>query len=207
MKKTNYLSISLLVVLSACFLSLSINAQQTKKQPPPYIQSDYPSPRQGGDNVASALIIPSLPFFDNGTTCGYSVNYDGGCGMSQYSPDVVYAFTASSTGTIDVSLCGSSYDNVVYVCENNISTVIACNDDAFLDGCNWYDAALFDIPVTAGNTYYIVVSGFWDSCGNYMINATADVPIPVETPVSNWALLVGIGMIVVFTVVRLRRSI
>ena len=34
-----------------------------------------------------------------------------------------------------------------------------------------------------------------------------DVIIPVETPVSNWALFIGIGLILAFTVIRFRKMV
>ena len=56
--------------------------------------------RQGGDTIADATVIPSLPYYDTGTTVGYTDDYDFVCPYEGLiSPDVVYAFTP----TVDLS--------------------------------------------------------------------------------------------------------
>ena len=56
-----------------------------------YDPDDYPSPiRQGGEDIASAFYVSSLPFNDTGTTTGYNDDYDEVCPYSgSTSPDVV----------------------------------------------------------------------------------------------------------------------
>ena len=48
-----------------------------------------------GDNCNNAEVINALPFQDNGTTDGFSNDYDATCSTSgdPFAPDVVYRYT------------------------------------------------------------------------------------------------------------------
>jgi len=134
-------------------------------------------PRQGGDNLGNAYVIGALPFSDTGTTTGYLQDYTASCG-SNASPDVVYTWVANATGTITVSLCGSSYDTVVHVHENAIGNEIGCNDDF----CS-LQSQLSNLAVTTGNTYIIIVTGYSSANGAYTLAVTLDEPpTPFECP-------------------------
>jgi hypothetical protein len=200
MKKRTILHSGFLLILMVCLVAPQAFAQDEKVKGPPYIKEDYPPVRQGGDNIGDAMPIEAFPFNDNGTTCGYTQDYDGGCGLTGNAPDVVYSFVAGTSGTMTISLCGSLYDCAIYVMDNDPSTVIACNDDF----CG-LQSQLNNVAVTAGNTYYVVVSGFFTSCGEYVIDITSDVQVAGPTPISNWALFIGLGLILAFAIFRLRR--
>ncbi|MFQ5499880.1 MAG: hypothetical protein ACE5FH_09425, partial [Candidatus Zixiibacteriota bacterium] len=48
--------------------------------------------KQGGDDIATATVIPSLPYSNTGTTDGYADDYDETCPYNAPgSPDVVYS--------------------------------------------------------------------------------------------------------------------
>ncbi|GAH78075.1 unnamed protein product, partial [marine sediment metagenome] len=116
------------------------------------------------------------PFSDTGNTCSFVDDYDPGC-TSGGSSDVVYEYTPGSDTTVDISLCGSAYDTVLYVYENDCSPPeIACNDDAC--GGSGYQSQLLGVSLTAGNTYYIIVDGYGGDCGDYIIDVTEVVPPP-----------------------------
>ena len=88
--------------------------------------------KQGGDNCGSATVIPGLPYADNGTTVGYTNDYDEVCPYSgSTSPDVVYSFAPATNKVVNIDLWGSSYDTKLYVyqgtCDN--AHLVACNDD------------------------------------------------------------------------------
>jgi len=127
-------------------------------------------PRQGGENLGSAYVIPSLPFSDAGTTTGYIQDYFASCGANA-APDVVYTWVATASGTLTVDLCGSSYDTVVHVHENAIGNEIGCNDDF----CG-LQSTLSGLAVTSGNTYIIIVSGYSSANGAYTIAVSMPPP-------------------------------
>lgn len=126
-----------------------------------------------GEDLSSAIPIPSLPFSVSGNTCSYADDYDQSCPYyAPGSPDVVYAYSPSAGGSIDIDLCASQYDTKVYVYDNAATTPIACNDDAGC-GITGYQSALMQVPVVAGHTYYIVVDGYGGDCGDYQLVVTA----------------------------------
>ena len=127
-----------------------------------------PQPQVGGDDVATAFEIPSLPFSDTGTTCAFANDYDEACPFSgSTSADVVYRYTPDTDVEISVSLCDSGYDTKVYVYENAAGALVACNDDGC--GADGFRSELQGVPLTAGNTYYVVVDGYFGACGAYTI--------------------------------------
>ena len=155
---------------------------------PVYNKSDYPDrSRQGGDTVDDATVIESLPYSNTGTTEGYTHDYDEVCPYDESeSPDVVYSYTATEDGVMDVSLCGegTNYDTKVYVYENAAGTLAqtvdgfdACNDDECSNSTTNWLSFLPGVSMTAGNTYYIVVDGYGSGAGNYELNVTVPSPL------------------------------
>jgi len=69
--------------------------------------------KQGGDDIASAVVISDLgwggTYQSTGTTVGYSDDYDESCPESGSFPDVVYSYTPASNQIVDILLCQSSY--------------------------------------------------------------------------------------------------
>ena len=124
-------------------------------------------------------MIGALPFSDTGNTCGlvddYFALFCGGIG----SPDSVYEYTPVSNITVDISLCGSSYDTLLHVYENDCSWIeMVCNDDYCVLG-----SQLDGVSLTSGNTYYIVVDGASGGCGDYTIYVTSeDIVCSVNCP-------------------------
>lgn len=142
---------------------------------PPY--NPPADPRQAGDNISSAYVIPSLPFADTGTTVGYLHDYASSC-ASNSAPDVVYVYTATASGNMSVTLCGSDYDSCIHVHAGAIGNEIGCNDDY----CG-LQSQLNGLAITSGTTYIIIVAGFSTASGNYAISVTMDTPPqPFECP-------------------------
>jgi len=138
-----------------------------------YDPDDHPLlVRQGGEDIATAFVINSLPFNDTGTTNGYIDDYDEVCPYSgSTSPDVVYVYSPMSDMVVDISLCnGSTYDTKLYVYENleTPGNPYACNDDA----CPGYVSELTGLSLVGGNNYYIVVDGYGGDSGDYVIDVT-----------------------------------
>jgi hypothetical protein len=131
-----------------------------------------PSGREGGETIATAIPIASLPFNDTGFTCDNINDYDESCPYTgSTAPDVVYSYAPAANQFINIDLCGSGYDTKVFVYENGVGTVAGCNDDYYVDvTCGIYTSAIFNLPLTAGNTYYIVIDGYSGACGNYNLS-------------------------------------
>lgn len=135
----------------------------------------------GGENIGSAVNIPALPYSDSGNTCGFLNDYDEVCPFTgSTSPDVVYAYTPGAAGSIDVSLCNSGYDTKVYVYQNAAGNLVGCNDDAC--GSDGFRSQIEGVPVSPGNTYYIVVDGYFGACGDYELSVQENVPCIVSCP-------------------------
>ena len=128
---------------------------------------------QGGDTIETAVIIEDLPYYTTGTTAGYNDDYDEMCPYGSYlAPDVVYRWTADFSGPIDIVLCESSYDTKVYVYENEYDPGLyyACNDDNADCPGPPYRSWIEYLPVTEGNTYYVVVDGYGSDFGDYLFS-------------------------------------
>ncbi len=138
-----------------------------------------PDGRDGGEDMASAVIIGSLPFSDTGNTSDNSNDYDGECpyGYST-SPDVVYSYTPTADILINVDLCGSGYDTKTYIMTADLS-LIACNDDFYNDDvCGTYVSLIEGAPLLAGTEYFIIIDGYGGDAGDYILEVSEFVPLP-----------------------------
>jgi hypothetical protein len=136
----------------------------------------------GGDNIGTAVAIGGLPYSDGGNTCSYADDYDEICPFSgSTSGDVVYSYTPGAAEQISIDLCTSLYDTKVYVYENAAGNLVACNDDAGC-GSTGFMSRLDCVAVTPGNTYYIVVDGYFGDCGDYTMDVflSSGCPAPCD---------------------------
>ncbi len=206
MKKT------LLFTLLAGIISINLTAQDDapkfKEPVENYIQSNYPPLRTGGEDISSAVSIPSFPFADNGTTCGAVNDYAavcGCCGGSTGAPDLVYTFTAGSNGTVTIVLndnAADPYDPLVHVRDSE-GNVIACDDDSG----GSLNALISNLAVVSGETYYIVVEGFSSDCGAYDLSITGTATVAPGTPISPWVIGLAIFLIGAVVVLRYTRIV
>jgi hypothetical protein len=121
---------------------------------------------QGGDNCSSVTVIVGLPFYDSGTTAGYTDDFQPSCGTAAGAPDLIYQFTAIHSGPHDFSLNGSSFDTEIYVRTGGAcpgTTEVGCNDDYF--GLQSY----LNLNLVAGQTYWVIVDGFYNYSGSYSL--------------------------------------
>lgn len=171
----------LLVILMLGVASYAMAASTSNVQPvkvPSGISGDQAmSTRTGGEDIGTATVIGGLPYSDSDATGGHINDYTD-C-VSNSAPDVVYVYTPSADGNINVSLCGSGYDTVLYLYAGGYTpgAPYACNDDF----CS-VQSEIDNIPVTAGVPYYIVVDGYSSAYGSYVLNVTAVEPCVVECP-------------------------
>ena len=144
--------------------------------------------RQGGDSVDDATVVTELPTSLEGTTSGYTDDYDEVCPyVGGGAPDVVYSITPESDMAVNMSLCYSSFDTKLYVYENAAGTLAvttdgadACADDAYppgVDDCTIWTSYIEGVSMTAGNTYYVVVDGYGASEGDYVLDIEAYNPL------------------------------
>jgi len=130
-----------------------------------------PVPQVAGEDIATAIPVPGLPFYASGSTCEFLDDYDEVCPFpGSTSPDVVYALPGWSAGWVDIRLCDSAYDTKVFVYENDASNLVACNDDEC--GMTGWQSLIDTMPLTGGNTYYVVVDGWGGGCGDYDLAIT-----------------------------------
>ncbi len=140
------------------------------------------APRSLGQNCtcATATEIASLPFAATGTTTSCTRSYQAACSVSvphSGSKDRVYRYTPAVDELVSISLCGSSFDTLLYVfagscpaTPNDPGAPIACNDDGCF-GSSPLASHLGDVFLQAGVTYFIVVDGFGsDSSGSYELS-------------------------------------
>ncbi len=142
-----------------------------------------PVPNQGGEDIGTAVPIPALPYSDAGNTCTNIDDYDEVCPFTgSTAPDVVYSYTPGADTELDISLCNSGYDTKLFVYENAWTPGVpyACNDDAC--GSDGFRSELTCVPMTAGNTYYIVVDGYFGACGDYSLSISECTPCTAECP-------------------------
>jgi len=179
----------LCLVVFAPALAAFTNDLPPEKRGVPAAVPAFPS-REGGEDIASAIAIPTVPYVDGGNTCGHLNDYDEVCPyVGSTSPDVVYSYEPPYDVCVSVNLCDSFYDTKVYVYEDEWTPgePLACNDDSesCVDPPVAYTSWLESVPLSAGHVYYIVVDGYGGGCGDYVLEIDeVDCPAPcvVECP-------------------------
>lgn len=101
-----------------------------------------------------------------GNTVTGDNDVDGSCGGYE-SNDAVFSWVAPSTGIVTIDTTGSDYDTVLYVIEGSSCSgmELDCDDD----GGDFIDSQLM-LDVTMGQEYLIVIDGWSDDEGNYVLN-------------------------------------
>jgi hypothetical protein len=181
------LVIALVLGLVGVAAANDLGNQAPVKTPQSYPEN-IPNPiRQGGDTIASATVIPALPYNDSGTTVGRVDDYDEICPYSgATAPDVVYKYVATASQAVDIDLCGTSYDSKLYVYDAGLN-LIACNDDFYFDAtCGVYASKLENVPFVNGTTYYIIVDGYGAASGAYVMDIAPFVPCVIPCPAGGY---------------------
>ncbi|SYZ72736.1 exported hypothetical protein [Candidatus Zixiibacteriota bacterium] len=161
--------------------AVSVNAESLS-QAMPKAQKAPMQGMQGGDNIASATVIPSLPYSATGTTVGYTDNYDVRCNTTSTSPDVVYSYTPTENQRINIVTCASIYMTKIWVYVNDSLTVLTNSCNQYSDSCSPdIRGAVYDLPFSTGNTYYIVVDGYGGASGDYTLDVAARPPVDTTT--------------------------
>jgi len=146
---------------------MTISCEGWPPSPPPWSNDDC-------DNAKPIGNVTNLPFDTTEAT------FDGPLGCVE-SPNIWYRYTATGTGDVTVSLCGSSYDTKLAVynrvnCPPSQSDRIGCNDDF----CGWQSQITF--AAIAGRQYLIEVGGFGSETGQGVISVSFEGGEPPEPP-------------------------
>ena len=143
-----------------------------------------------GDICESAIVVGELPYSTTDNTGNYVDDYNGSpganCGStSSYlgGDDVVYAYTATSDTSIDISLTPGGGWSGIFVYENCQDIGVECVAGVANSGSN--ERLIDDFIVTAGQTYYIVISS-WPSPQSidYTLLITENTCVPGEFTVT-----------------------
>ena len=120
--------------------------------------------------VASTVIPASGGTF-LGTTAGAN-SLTGACGSTAASPEVVYQWTPSTSGTAKINTCSSrtKFSTVVYVRRGDCRTGsdIACNQGA-CDASGSARGSRISVSVRSGEKYFIVVDGNAGGAGAFKL--------------------------------------
>ena len=120
-----------------------------------------------GDRVDNPFEITELPFIGQGTTEGFTDDYDISCpDNAPGSPDVVYKFE-SPGGNFDVGLCESGYDTKLYI-YSEFGEV--SNEDILVVELTLQftqsNTTIYSQDLEAGVEYYLKVSGTVKAAGH-----------------------------------------
>ncbi|MCK4413503.1 MAG: hypothetical protein KAY32_08170 [Candidatus Eisenbacteria sp.] len=165
-----------LVLLGLTTSAMAVDLSNRQILPPKGEQGDQMSDgREGGESYADALLIPGLPYADTGATCDNRDDTTPACGYSMAN-DVVYKFVPTEDAFMSVYLCGSGYDTILEI-QDGIGIPVACNDDF----CGLQSGIEF-FPVVTGHEYYIIVDGYSNDCGSYILEIALEEECVFECP-------------------------
>jgi hypothetical protein len=128
-----------------------------------------------GDSLSNPINVGFLPFQDTSNT---TFCYTNAVGNS--SEDVSYSviITDPCLESIDISLCGSTFDTYLGIYDGT-GTEIAFSDD----DCG-AQSEILGYPTSVGDTVLIVVEGFGSNNGTYYLNITPNFTVFNNTVIS-----------------------
>lgn len=116
-----------------------------------------------GDDKFDPRVVPSIPFVEtnNSSFCYSNQN------PAYASPDVFYKIITGGIGSINVSLCGSTFDTFLSILDENGIAVVG-NDDAV----NCGTSSELEFSTEGYDSIYVVVEGWGTASGDYTITIT-----------------------------------
>lgn len=121
------------------------------------------------DCALAQIVCPDIVF--SGSTADATNDGSSSCGNSGTSPDVWFRYAPAVSGTLDISLAGSSFNTVLSVHSNCLGTVaneIACDDD----GGGGTTSRIGGLQVTEGETIFIRIAGSSGETGDFQMLLT-----------------------------------
>jgi len=174
----------ILILIIACLGSayaFELGNQQNSEKSSSHVGRNPGTPviREGGENMATAFPVLSIPFSDTGNTTNHLDDYDEACPYTgSTSPDLVYIYEAPHDIVLSIDLCGSGYDTKTYVYQGS-GNLEFCNDDAYFDDtCGQYVSLIEAAYLVGGQTYYFVIDGYGGDAGDYILNIDEYFPAP-----------------------------
>src|SRR5947207_468497 len=147
-------------------------------------------------DCSSPTVVPAQGGTFSGTTSGASA-LAGSCGNSDGSPEQVFRWTPTVSGTATIQTCGAgtTFDTVLYLRSGGCASgpeVAGCNDDACANASGLYRASRITPTVTAGQTYFIVVDGYAGATGTFSLTVTPpDSATTTTSPTTTTTTLPG----------------
>jgi hypothetical protein len=88
------------------------------------------------------------------------------CATMSTAPEVIFRWTAPSSGTFTFTTVGSTYDTVLYARRGACAGLdVGCDDDS-----GGAQSSLFSLALSVGDVLFLVVDGFGTEAGNYVLN-------------------------------------
>jgi len=118
----------------------------------------------------------------NGTTLGATADIAPFCGTSDGTGGGVwFRHTATTNNTVRASLCGSAYDSKIRIFSGTCGALVcvAGNDDSGACVGNELSSQI-EFEAVAGTQYWILVHGFSTAVGNFSLNLTCNVVVPID---------------------------
>jgi len=163
-------------------------------------------------NLKIAAILPTPPAPSNDICSGAIALANGGsaamntayatstgdptpsCGSS-VGKGVWYKVTPTSSGTVTLNTCGSSYDTVLAIYSGSCGSLsaVTCNDDDSSCGSG-STASQVTFTGNAGTTYYIFIGGYYGVSGNLQIFAQWSVSPPPSNDQCSGAVTLTSGV-------------
>src|SRR5438552_3377896 len=128
-------------------------------------------------DCSSPTVVPAQGGTFSGTTSGASA-LAGSCGNSGGSPEQVFRWTPTVSGTATIQTCGAgtTFDTVLYLrrgaCASGPEVAAGCNDDTCANASGLFRASRITPTVTAGQPYFIVVDGYAGATGTFSLTVT-----------------------------------
>ncbi len=104
------------------------------------------------------------------------------CWLDTTAPEHVYRLSPSLTTLLQIDLMGSSFDTKMAIVQGCPDGGVSC---LYNDDFHNLNAGFSCRTFSAGEDYYIIVSGAYGEVGPYMLNlreCQADTPVPTSTP-------------------------
>ncbi|MEM6784780.1 MAG: T9SS type A sorting domain-containing protein [Bacteroidota bacterium] len=96
-------------------------------------------------------------------------------------------FVPTSNGTVTIDLAGSNFDTILTINQSPPVTPVACNDDDSTNGPGDFTSRIENFPITAGQRYYIRVTGYQGDAGSIVgsINSGGAITGPPNDRLTN----------------------
>jgi hypothetical protein len=122
-------------------------------------------------------IAPAGGVIASTTSGGGPGNLGGLCADSTESPEKVYQWTPSNSGTATIKLCAQFFYGVVYLRSGGCTgSEVGCGAFQFPAQGGCFSSALITPTVSAGTPYSVIVDGYAGASGSFTLTVTGASP-------------------------------